>query len=117
MPNHRRSDDLDDMHGHRLQAAVDSTTTKAWARWVYPIVAATAAFLLNDKLNTIDHNQGTSAARTEAIAADVAITKADMRVLKATIDAGVIRQIGEIEDRVDKLEDRTTVLERTVQTP
>ena len=48
---------------------------------------------------------------------DIAEVKTDVRVLGTRLDAQVIRQVDQNTKRVERLEDRVEILERSVPTP
>ena len=110
MPNHRRSDDTDDQHGHRLQAAVESTFAKSVSRLVTPALLTcllvVSGFVGTRLVSQLD-DQGH----------DISKIKSDLVVVSTRLDEGVIRQVNDNGKRIDKLEDRVQVIERAVKTP
>lgn len=98
------------MQGHRLQAAVESTFAKSVGRFATPVLLTAllgvCAFVGNRLLQQLD-DQG----------ADISKIKGDLVTVSARLDEGVIRQVNENGKRIDKIEDRVNVLERTVRVP
>lgn len=110
MPNHRRSDDTEDGQGHRLQSAVESTFAKSAGRLVTPMLLTAllgiSTFIGSRLVSQLD-DQGH----------DISKIKGDLVQVSARLDEGVIRQVNDNGKRIDKIEDRVTVLERSVRTP
>lgn len=106
MPNHRRSDDNEDLQGHRLQAAVDSTTAKFLARYLVPVLLAWMAWQGKEGLGELKEQRG-----------DIAQMKSDIRVVTTRLDEGVVRQVNNNTQQLVDHEKRLQVIERTVKTP
>lgn len=117
MPHsHRRTGDPDDGR-HAIADKVDSTFSKALARWVWPTLMAVLGFLIVDKLREIQSAQDEARSRAEAMAAAMAQTDTRVALLSGKLDDRVIRQVDDNKNRIDDHEKRLQVLERAVRTP
>ena len=107
---HRRSGDTDDMTGHRLERAADSSLAKIVTRLVTPMLLSALLFVsgyLGSRLVNQSDKQGD----------DIASMKSDIRDLNTRMTEGVIRQVASQSQRVDDHESRIQKLERTMPTP
>lgn len=110
MHQHRRQDDSDDLRGHRMEAAAESTMAKFFARIVTPAMLALTMALcgwIGTRLISQMDDQGR----------DLDAVKSDVRDLNTRMTEGVIRQVNSNSSRIDDHEKRLQVLERTVKTP
>ncbi|HET7655750.1 MAG TPA: hypothetical protein VFK18_01985 [Luteimonas sp.] len=98
------TDDARERH-HRLEAAAESTLAKWISRFGVPALLAVLGWFL---IRTTDRIETTQARQGE----DIAQVKADVRVLGARLDEGVIRQVESNSKRIDGLEGRVNQLER-----
>ena len=101
---------MDDLHGHRLQAAAESSTAKVLARLVTPALLAgllAVSGYIGSRLVTQLDEQGR----------DLQAVRSDVRDLNTRMTEGVIRQVNGNSSRIDDHEKRLQVLERTVRTP
>lgn len=107
----------DDVRHPVLDAAVENTLSKVLARWVLPgLVAALIAVVVwigQGALAQI-REQGMD---LRAQSNDIAQVKSDVRVMATRLDEGVIRQVNQNTQRVQDIERRVQILERTVRTP
>lgn len=108
-PN-RRSDDPDDGRPHRLLNAVESTQAKVFARFVWPLLIGALAFFLVRMLDRIEQTQGEQSTA-------IAQIQSDVRNVNTRLDEGVIRNVNDNTRRIEKLESRVDIIERTVKTP
>lgn len=97
----------DDAHdrGHKLEAAAESTLAKWLSRFGVPALLVVIGWFLTrttDRIETMQAQQGE----------DIAQVKADVRVLGARLDEGVIRQVESNSKRLDGIEGRVNQLER-----
>lgn len=97
----------DDAHerSHRLEAVAESTLAKWISRIATPALLVLLGWFL---VRTTDRIETTQAQQGE----DLAQVKADVRVLGARLDEGVIRQVESNSKRLDGLEGRVNELER-----
>lgn len=113
MHQHRRSTDTDDLHGHRLQAAADSTAAKVVNRLVSPVIGVlitVIGFFLVRTLNDVAANQLEQGR-------DLAQVKSDVRNINTRLDEGVIRQVNANTQQITDHEHRIQAIERAVPTP
>lgn len=113
MHQHRRNSDTDDMHGHRLQAAADSTAARVFARLVSPalgVFLSIIGFFLIRTLNEVANNQ-------QEQGRDIAQVKSDVRNINTRLDEGIIRQVNASAEELKDHERRIRAIERTVKTP
>lgn len=113
MHQHRRNTDTDDMHGHRLQAAADSTAARVFARLVSPalgIFLSVIGFFLIRTLNEVADNQREQGR-------DIAQVKSDVRNINTRLDEGVIRQVNANAEQIIDHERRIRAIEHKVPMP
>lgn len=113
----RRSDDPSDGRRHVVQDVVESTAAKVIARAVVPMLLAIIGFFLLRTLNTVADNQERQQTRQEEQGRDIAQVKSDVRVMTTRLDEGIVRQVNSNTQKIDDLDRRTQLLERTVKTP
>lgn len=114
---HRRAGDTDDGRNHVIADKVDSTFSKALARWVWPTLMAVLGFLIVDKLRDIQSSQQEARTRAEAMAAEMSQTNTRVALLAGKLDDRVIRQVDDNKGRIDDHEKRLQTIERAVKTP
>ena len=107
---HRRHGDTDDLHGHRLQAAADSSLAKIMARLVTPA-------LLTALLAVSGYIGSRMVAQLDDQGRDIRNVQSDVRDLNTRMTEGVIRQVNSNSSRIDDHEKRLQNLERSVRTP
>lgn len=107
---HQRSTDTDDVHGHHLRAAADSSVAKFMARIVTPALLAgllaVSGFIGTRLLKQLDDQTR-----------DLQAVKSDVRDLNTRLTEGVIRQVNANSDRIADHEKRLQTIERVVRTP
>lgn len=101
---------MNDDTQHRLQQLAESNVAIAGSRLVTPALLLITIGLVS----WIGVGFSTQLAQQGR---DIAEVKTDVRVLGTRLDAQVIRQVDHNTKRVDRLEDRVEVLERSVPTP
>ena len=115
-PN-RRSDDPDDGKRHRLLDAVESTQAKVFARFLLPLLLTVVGFFAVRALNDIAATQQSQGVAQQVQGQAIAQIQSDVRNVNTRLDERVIRNVELNEKRIDKLEDRVELIERTVRVP
>ena len=117
MHSHRRRDDSDDVRGHRLEAAAESTFAKLLARYGMPLLLGIVSYFAGQMLSDIRvglaEQSRTFAEQAAAQSAAIAQLRADLRVLGTRMDEGVIRQIDQHGRQIENHEQRLQALERS----
>lgn len=109
MHQHRRRDDNDEPRP-RLERAVESSVALAGSRLVTPVLLLVCITLIGWIGSGFN-------ARLDEQGKDLVQVKTDLRVLGTRLDAQVIRQVDQNSKRLDTIEDRVQILERSVPTP
>lgn len=90
-----------------LERATESTVAKAFARFGMPLMVAVIGFLGTWMLNSISNDVQDIGALQSKQADEVKQVSSDVRVLKATVDTGLLWRIGELERRINHVEQAT----------
>lgn len=106
--------DTDDLRRHRLQEAVDSTATKTWARYVWPIATIVIGFLVVDKLRSIEANQITQSKRDEIYVTRLAGVETNLALLNVRFNEGALGQIKDNRDAIKQNRDDISALKSDV---
>lgn len=117
MHNHRRSEDTDDLPGHRLQSAIESVSAKGFGRIYAPTVMtamlAVVSFVSVRAINWMDTTSH-----------DIEIVKSDVRDLNTRFNESALRRIDDNsktnqrqDDDISKLKEGVIELRGMVRTP
>lgn len=113
----RRTTDDDDGQRHRVLEAVEDTWSKVLARWILPglvaVLISVVVWIGQGALAQIKEQGQDLRAQSN----DIAQVKSDVRVMATRLDEGVIRQVNQNTQRVQDIERRVQILERTVKAP
>lgn len=92
---------------HRVEDAIESTTAKAFARLLLPIMLSLIGFFM---LRTLNGLQSSSDEQSK----DIAQIKSDVRDINTRLDERIIRNVESNTRRIDALEDRVSAVEAKV---
>lgn len=91
-----------------LERATESTLAKAFTRFGMPAMVAALGFFGTGMLNSISNDLQAMSDLQSKQADEVKQFSSDVRVLKATVDSGLLWRIGELERRINHVEQATT---------
>lgn len=104
-------------HETRMERAAESSVAKIGARIVTPVLLTVTLVVLGALGNSLIQSQQGQAAGQADLARDVAAIKSDVRDTRTVLSERVIRQIDSNSKRIDGVEQRLQVVERTVMHP
>lgn len=96
---------MNEPHGSRLDAAIESQLAKFLARIVVPLLVTALCFFMRGALVQLQSNQVEQGR-------DIVQIKSDVRDINTRLDAQVLRQVETNTKNIERLDDRVQKLER-----